>query len=956
MHDKDNKKPTEQDISKAYSAVQQNHDNICGITTGGTVADMAQYMAQQKITADTWSGCAVTAPDISFLQAEMESVQRAGGNGEEEDNAVGAEAGENEEGDEEDDTKSHKSSKTAKTSPKGITGGAGGGTPSKRPRAGNAASPPTKLPKWWDRDAEVASACRSVTNKAKAARDGLNEVVATFAGIQKDLEDNPAISNMVVNELAICKNRVDACSLVLGAHKKEPVKSDVATANAKATAAATKDSKAATKDSKAMEEQAIINPEVYEHDKEKLRGYIVRLCASHTSRRSSGPGAAATSASGGSSRAGRACLGEAPPCRSFQNLVCIEALFQQENVLLDCWTAEEVDENLQNSTNLRSAVTELIQMSKAAVTKLESVVNQGRKAMLEKAKDAAKKRNKKDHKKGGPPVLPLHDAGVAAAVPIAAHALANPLQLNAFINNFDPRIPAIISLPKVHTSVTKLVETFQVKFEQKKKDRQAAVKGASANTAVDAFRAQLPAKDDDPAADTFRGDIARCFPRRVAEAFLPAPLKASMECCVFGIEKSYSQPSNETNHLATLRLCAAGRRSVVVTSTSSLSTYFRARANAAATYNMTLKALQDKLHNMTVEEVSSYLKSKRTLYAATIGKGDILYLPAGATISEIVSSDADTLGLKTCLMHMEDYEVLKNLCEELILSGAKNPGIANHLTAIEATIKNHNAIEETKRAEAAATAAAAKTAAGVAKDEAADAAHNNEVGLAVDTALAAVAPAPAAEATEVSVKVAPDALTDQEKNGDSPNRTESQIEDEATEHERKGDEEIAAGEVVDPASTGDNGETVVGEQKDGNTSVDGEAVAGAGEDKNEQKDGKASVDSEAGVQAVAPASEAVAGEQKDVDASVDGGGAAGDDQKGNGDKPNVVVAEAPADAAAGRQGGAASEAIEHKDDKDIAVLAEDAAAGGQGGTACAEEIEHKDDKDIAVAANVQSPG
>ena len=131
---------------------------------------------------------------------------------------------------------------------------------------------------------------RVLAKRNDAFAKALQGLVMGAEKVQQDLEGTPEVKNIVVNELAILENRIEAAKKVLGGHlNAKPGEVDV--------------------------KQDIV----------ALRDYVVKVRGLQQGRRPGAaqalPGSAPTVSVPASARSR---LGEAPPCRNFVDLRCIE--------------------------------------------------------------------------------------------------------------------------------------------------------------------------------------------------------------------------------------------------------------------------------------------------------------------------------------------------------------------------------------------------------------------------------------------------------------------------------------------------------------------------------------------------------------------------------------------------------------------------------------------------------
>ena len=355
-----------------------------------------------------------------------------------------------------------------------------------------------------------------------------------------------------------------------------------------------------------------------------------------------------------------------------------------------CWTKEEMEALTEGVAKAKAAITELIQLGKAALTKLSSCIKQADKELeQQKQKDgSAKKRQKKDKECSKKAGLVLHDVGFSSASPLKVVGLP---AMSSF--DFCARTPFVISVDAKHEAMAadsvfrKTVDMFVPKFEQSQKERLS--KGVKTTGDLRAQRA-VGAKERDEAVKFFDELLGSGCGLRVPTEEIPDEPEGSLAPAALGIEKDYMQASSEKEHLATLRMSFFGHRSVVIADTVTLSEFHRA-TKVTGSDTTTLKQLQRAFRNFSVDDVRAYTRKSRkgNLWAGTVAPGDAIFLPAGCTISEVVSPDADHYGLRMGVVLRGDVAQLAKLSEELLLLSGQSTPISAHvekLCAIEGTL------------------------------------------------------------------------------------------------------------------------------------------------------------------------------------------------------------------------------------------------------------------------------
>ena len=143
-------------------------------------------------------------------------------------------------------------------------------------------------------------------------------------------------------------------------------------------------------------------------------------------------------------------------------------------------------------------------------------------------------------------------------------------------------------------------------------------------------------------------------------------LKSELEATKFAIAKNTEQCSGESGHLTTARLQTKGSRMVLIARTLELV----AHAKKSSGTSMDLMQSRRILKDMSVEAAQSYMKTS-SLFAATIGPGDCLFIPAGCTFYEKVYS-ADVIGVRFQVISQKEEPVLNSLNMWLIEGSVPN--------------------------------------------------------------------------------------------------------------------------------------------------------------------------------------------------------------------------------------------------------------------------------------------
>ena len=253
-----------------------------------------------------------------------------------------------------------------------------------------------------------------------------------------------------------------------------------------------------------------------------------------------------------------------------QFVVVPKDLNRSATSIFDCWGKEELGEVVDSMTKAKLAITELITRSKAAVNELTSCIKSAEKELdqrRQKYQQLQKKRRKdKDGPRGRKSGVALHDQGFSSAQQLSVVALAAIPG-----HHFNARVPFVVSVDQKHAQMRPDSELFKAidmcvpKFEQSKRERL----GNGAKTVGD-LRAQRGLASPE-VSDTAR-TLLDSFVGNGKQELLPMDHSdVNFAPAAYGIEKDYSQVTSEKDHLASIRLCYKGRRSVVMTETVALS-------------------------------------------------------------------------------------------------------------------------------------------------------------------------------------------------------------------------------------------------------------------------------------------------------------------------------------------------------------------------------------------------
>jgi hypothetical protein len=351
-----------------------------------------------------------------------------------------------------------------------------------------------------------------------------------------------------------------------------------------------------------------------------------------------------------------------------------EVVYANVELVHDCWTKEDLTDISDRLAAGKDAIAELIQVTKSCVTKLKSSIMAGKKEVAEKSQklkvtSAAKKKEKeRGSRQTG---VHLHDIGFAAAKQMEFIPLGTATGPGAKPMGYD--VPFVISINADHeillatSEVRKTVDKFAAKFEASKRQRI-----GNGTKDVGDYRAQraIPKENTKPLSDLMYSIVGSAL--QVPIGSLPLSINESMAMGVYGIERDYSQTTQEKDHFGGLRLCIIGTRSIVMAQTSHVSQFYRGQFKKDANETVALKKVSSSFHSFTADDAKSFIK-QFPMYAATVAPGECLFIPAGFTMSEVVHSEKDHYGFRLNSMFVQDLPVLKDLGDELALLSGKIP-------------------------------------------------------------------------------------------------------------------------------------------------------------------------------------------------------------------------------------------------------------------------------------------
>lgn len=272
----------------------------------------------------------------------------------------------------------------------------------------------------------------------------------------------------------------------------------------------------------------------------------------------------------------------------------------------------------QKISEVRSPIAELLSTALRAEKAIKAGIDRAKKAAAKKEQDEQKAR--KATEQAG--VIALYDEGVAMATPIPAVDLAAR-------GDLDLARPFIVKANDWVSRATKEqspmgleISNFATSFDAMR----AKQKGARASKAVECT-----------GGDFDFGSLVQALFKEgslVADQNIGEHLKKQLASSPFGIDQSYDRVSCECCSMSSIRLTLSGTRSVVVADTLQLVGFMRAKG---VTGTLTTPRVCSFFRSCSTPMLTE-LKDQCSIYAATVGPGDVIYVPAGAVIGELCRS------------------------------------------------------------------------------------------------------------------------------------------------------------------------------------------------------------------------------------------------------------------------------------------------------------------------------
>jgi hypothetical protein len=315
----------------------------------------------------------------------------------------------------------------------------------------------------------------------------------------------------------------------------------------------------------------------------------------------------------------------------------------------------ELSEVLNDYKENKRAYTDLLTMARAATRRLEASVASALKAAIDASSTiASKKRGRPGAKQvAAPPVVKLCQCAGDICAPIQSSNLDDTFGL---LTPIDELLPNILRCSEGTLRLIKKLKAATKTLAQKFKN---------SPTYCNPGRASKKIVDEDLV------EAKSMFNKLVANQVAPpANLTDTLSPSLFAIAKCSTIACAEPNHFTSLRLTLEGNRTIVAVQTKPLLDYLTSQTPGSA---VMLKYVYAWLVTCTRENAKAFMATQSTpsMFVATIGPNDVLYLPAGWCYLEHVGS-LDVVGVRSQYLLKSDRENLDVINNILIKSGKPN--------------------------------------------------------------------------------------------------------------------------------------------------------------------------------------------------------------------------------------------------------------------------------------------
>eukprot|EP00913_Durusdinium_trenchii_P033194 g31076.t1 len=308
---------------------------------------------------------------------------------------------------------------------------------------------------------------------------------------------------------------------------------------------------------------------------------------------------------------------EAPPCDAYANLRPMAVLHSMVEQYKTCTQPEQ--EVSQQISAARAPITQLLSQANRVEKSLKTGLDKFKKT---NEKKAAEMQKAKEAEPAGS--LVMFDQGAALATQFQHYKVADITKdEDPVLPNFSR--PFIIQVNEWSSDAMKegspmriAVDEFGTSFDSMRGQQ----KGCRASKAITA------SGDFD-----FASLVHKLFEK--AGVVLPVdaldkPLQDQMVPTVFGIDKGYDKVSLESGSMACVRYTLSGTRILVVADTMQLVGFMQRKGVSG---HITTSRMSSFFRCMSVATLTEF-QTQCTLFSATVGPGDLVFLPVGAVVGE----------------------------------------------------------------------------------------------------------------------------------------------------------------------------------------------------------------------------------------------------------------------------------------------------------------------------------
>ncbi|CAE7356515.1 unnamed protein product [Symbiodinium sp. CCMP2592] len=326
----------------------------------------------------------------------------------------------------------------------------------------------------------------------------------------------------------------------------------------------------------------------------------------------------------------------APPCEDYDKLrpLCVfPAMIEDYN---KCTEQEHLKDVSAALAAVREPISQLLAGALRAEKSLKTALTQQQKVAAQKHAKA-QKALAANTSQG----LAIFDQGVAnaSAIPVfKADALGQGDNVPDLSKPFLVHIDEWVAEINQESSVTRQkVDAFKVMFDTLR----AQAKGGRASKLMKELLSDKEAEVDFEAKVNA---LLKNVSGLVKTSKLSKPIQDVMAVSVFGMDQGYDKVSCESASMACVRFNVSGTRSVVVAHTLEVIGYMQRKG---VTGSISVARMASFFRSLSATTISDF-QAQCTLQQATVGAGDVLYLPAGAVLAELAR--ACNIGLRVPLV------------------------------------------------------------------------------------------------------------------------------------------------------------------------------------------------------------------------------------------------------------------------------------------------------------------